>query len=396
MKVLVINAWSSSLKYQVFNMPQKETLAKWLIEKIGLDMSIVNYKAKWEKTVYEKPIKNHKEALNEAFKLLTEWETAIMNSIWEIEAVWHRVVHGWESFSDSVIINDTILKEIQACVEIAPLHNPANIEWIMACKALMNENVPQIAVFDTAFHQTMKPEVFLYAIPYEYYTKYKIRRYGFHGTSHKYVSTRAAEILWVDIHDHKMITCHIGSGASITAVKNGKSIDTTTGFTPVAWLVMGTRCGDLDPAIPNYIAKKEKLTWDEVETILNKKSGLLGLSCQSSDMRDIETWDAQCQLALDVYVNRIVKYIWAYTAEMWWVDSIIFTAWVGENWPIIRKKICEKLAYMWITLDEEKNAIRWEEVMISKDDSKVKVLVVPTEEELMIATDTYNLVSAVN
>lgn len=394
MKVLVINAWSSSLKYQVFEMPQKETLAKGLVEKIGLDMWIVNYKAKWEKLKLEMPIPNHKIALQEAFKLLTEWETAVIHDIKEIDAVWHRVVHGWEKFTDSVVINDNILKEINACTEIAPLHNPANIEWIMACKALMPD-IPQIAVFDTAFHQTMTPDVFLYAIPYEYYTKHKIRRYWFHGTSHRYVSKRAAEIMWVDINNHKMITCHIWSGASITAVKNGKSIDTTTGFTPLAWLVMGTRCGDIDPAIPNFIAKKEKLTWDEVETILNKKSWLLWISGQSSDMRDIETWDAQCQLALDIYVNRIVKYIWAYTAEMWWVDSIIFTAWVWENWPIIRKKICDRLTFLWITLDEEKNATRWQEIEISDENSKVKVLVVPTEEELMIATDTYELANAI-
>ncbi len=394
MKVLVINAWSSSLKYQVFEMPQKETLAKWLVEKIGLEMGIVNYKAKWEKIKLEMPIPNHKVALKEAFKLLTEWDTAVLRNIAEIDAVWHRVVHGWEKFSNSVIITDNILKEIEACIEIAPLHNPANIEWIMACKALM-PNVPQIAVFDTAFHQTMKPEAFLYALPYEYYTKHKIRRYGFHWTSHKYVSTRAAEIMWIDIHNHKMITCHIWSWASLTAVKNWESIDTSTWFTPVAWLVMWTRCGDIDPAIPNFIAKKENLTWDEVENIMNKKSGLLWISWQSSDMRDIETWDAQCQLALDIYINRIIKYIWAYIAEMWGVDSIIFTAWVWENWPLIRKKICDRLTYLWIKLDEEKNAIRWEEVQISTEDSPIKVLVVPTEEELMIATDTFNLVNAV-
>jgi len=294
MKILVINSWSSSLKYELFDMPSKSSLAKWLIEEI------------WQKN--KNNIQNHKEALNVALKALTSWKNAIISDIKDISAVWHRIVHGWENFSDSVLITEHILEEIKNCSELAPLHNPANIEWIIACQNIM-WNIPQIWVFDTAFHQDMDKENYLYAIPYEYYTKHKIRKYWFHGTSHKYVSHRACEILNTDINTQKVITCHIWNWASITAIKNWKVIDTSMWFTPLAWLVMWTRSGDIDPAIIWFLAKKEQLNTEQIDTILNKKSWLLWISEQSSDMREIETWDAQCQLALDIYINRIIKYI---------------------------------------------------------------------------------------
>jgi len=379
MKILVINSWSSSLKYELFDMPSKKSLARWMIEKIWLE---------WNTS-------NHKEALNMALKTLIDWENPTILDIKDIFAVWHRIVHGWENFSDSVLITEHILKEIKNCSELAPLHNPANIEWIIACQNIMWD-IPQIWVFDTAFHQDMDEENYLYAIPYKYYTKHKIRKYWFHGTSHKYVSHRACEILNTDINTQKIITCHIWNWASITAIKSWKVIDTSMWFTPLAWLVMWTRSGDIDPAIIWFLAKKEQLTTEEIDTILNKKSWLLWISEQSSDMREIETWDAQCQLALDVYINRIIKYIWSYIAIMWWLDTLVFTAWVWEKSPIIRKKILEKLSYLWIKINEENNNIRSKEIIISSKDSKITAIVVPTAEEMMIATDTYNLVNAIS
>ncbi|PID34543.1 MAG: acetate kinase [candidate division SR1 bacterium] len=310
----------------------------------------------------------------------------------EIHAVGHRVVHGGEKFSESVLVTDEIIKEIEDVSDLAPLHNPANLLGITACKDLMGEDTPQVAVFDTAFHQTMDPEYFLYAIPYEYYTKHKIRRYGFHGTSHKYVAHRTCEILKRDIQEQKIITCHLGNGASLAAVKDGKVIDTSMGFTPLAGIMMGTRSGDIDPSILEYLCKKENLTIEQATTILNKKSGLLGVSQQSSDMRDIEYGDKQAQLALDIYINRIVHFIGAYTALMGGLDAIVFTAGVGERGPLIREKVINRLNYMGIHIDEQANEKKAEEVIISTAGSKVTALVVPTEEELMIANDTYTIV----
>ncbi len=379
MKILVINSWSSSLKYELFDMPSKKSLARWMIEKIWL---------KWNTP-------DHKEALNIALKTLIDGENPTILDIKDISAVWHRIVHWWEKFSDSVLINEHILDEIKNCSELAPLHNPANIEWIIACQNIMWD-IPQIWVFDTAFHQDMDEENYLYAIPYKYYTKHKIRKYWFHGTSHKYVSQRSCEILNTDINTQKLITCHIWNWASITAIKDWKVVDTSMWFTPLAWLVMWTRSGDIDPAIVWFLAKKEQLTTEEIDTILNKKSWLLGVSEQSSDMREIETWDAQCQLALDIYINRIIKYIWSYIAIMWWLDTLVFTAWVWEKSPIIRKKILEKLSYLWIKINEENNNIKSKEIIISTDDSNITTIIVPTAEEMMIATDTYNLVNAIS
>ncbi len=394
MKILVLNSWSSSLKYELFDMPQKKSLAKWLIEKIGIKWWIISHKVKSNKIKLKKNFKSHSDALNQAINLLTNWELSIISKIDEIGAVWHRIVHGWEKFSDSVIITENILKEIKLCSDLAPLHNPANIQWILACKEIM-PNSPQIWVFDTAFHQSMWKESYLYAIPYEYYTKYKIRRYWFHWTSHKYVSHRACEILNTDINTQKIITCHIWNWASITAIKEWKVINTSMWFTPLAWLVMWTRSWDIDPAIINFLNQKEKITTKEINNILNKKSWLLWISWQSSDLRDIETGDAQCQLAFSIYINRIIEYIGSYIALMWWVDTIVFTAWAGEKSPIVRQKVVDKLSYLWIKLNTNNNNIKSKEILISTSDSKVNVIVIPTKEELMIATDTFNLINAI-
>ncbi len=367
MKILILNSGSSSLKYELFEMPQKKSLQKWNIEKIWI---------KWW-------TKNHKEAIKQ-----------VTSKIKNIDAIWHRIVHWWEKFSDSVIINNKILQEIKDCGDLAPLHNPANIEGILACQEIIPD-VPQVWVFDTAFHQTIPQENYIYAIPYKYYKKYWIRKYWFHGTSHKYVSHRACEILKKDINSQKIITCHIGNGVSITAIKDWSVVNTSMWFTPLAWLVMWTRSWDIDPAIIDFLSQKEGLTTQEINNILNKKSWLLWISWQSSDLRDIETGDSQCQLALNVYINRIIEYIGSYIALMWWVDMIILTAWVGEKSPIVRQKIVEKLWYLWIYLDEAQNNKKSEEVIISTKDSKIKILVIPTQEELMIAQDTYTLVNAI-
>ncbi|HRX64216.1 MAG TPA: acetate kinase [Candidatus Absconditabacterales bacterium] len=367
MKILILNSGSSSLKYELFEMPQKKSLQKGNIEKIGIKGGT----------------KNHKEAIKQ-----------VTSKIKNIDAIGHRIVHGGEKFSDSVIINNKILQEIKDCGDLAPLHNPANIEGILACQEIIPD-VPQVGVFDTAFHQTIPQENYIYAIPYKYYKKYGIRKYGFHGTSHKYVSHRACEILKKDINSQKIITCHIGNGVSITAIKDGSVVNTSMGFTPLAGLVMGTRSGDIDPAIIDFLSQKEGLTTQEINNILNKKSGLLGISGQSSDLRDIETGDSQCQLALNVYINRIIEYIGSYIALMGGVDMIILTAGVGEKSPIVRQKIVEKLGYLGIYLDEAQNNKKSEEVIISTKDSKIKILVIPTQEELMIAQDTYTLVNAI-
>lgn len=401
MKVLVINSGSSSIKYQLLEMDTEKVLAKGLVERIGIEGSRIIHRKNEEKYVIEKIIKNHEEGLKEVLDLLTSEDYKVISSLNEIDAVGHRVVHGGERFSSSVIIDKESLDAIEMMSFLAPLHNPANVMGIKAAMELL-PNVPQIAVFDTSFHQTMPKTSFLYAIPYEYYEKYKIRRYGFHGTSHKYVSRRAAEILGKDIKTLKIITSHIGNGASIAAVKNGESFDTSMGFTPLEGLVMGTRSGDIDPAIVSFLAQEEGLTAKEVVEILNNKSGVYGITKGfSSDMRDIEDkaleGDKVCRLALDIYEYRIAKYIGAYAAAMNGVDVIVFTAGVGENSPVTREEICEKyLTYLGVKIDKEKNNFKGLERVISTPDSKVEVLVVPTNEELMIARETKELVSTKN
>ncbi|PNR99978.1 acetate kinase [Petrotoga miotherma DSM 10691] len=401
MKVLVINSGSSSIKYQLLEMNTEKVLAKGLVERIGIEGSRIIHRKNEEKYVIEKVIKNHEEGLKEVLDLLTSEDYKVISSLNEIDAVGHRVVHGGERFSSSVIIDKESLDAIEMMSFLAPLHNPANVMGIKAAIELL-PNVPQIAVFDTSFHQTMPKTSFLYAIPYEYYEKYKIRRYGFHGTSHKYVSRRAAEILGKDIKTLKIITSHIGNGASIAAVKNGESFDTSMGFTPLEGLVMGTRSGDIDPAIVSFLAQEEGLTAKEVVEILNNKSGVYGITKGfSSDMRDIEDkaleGDKVCRLALDIYEYRIAKYIGAYAAAMNGVDVIVFTAGVGENSPVTREEICEKyLTYLGVKIDKEKNNFKGLERIISTPDSKVAVLVVPTNEELMIARETKELVSTKN
>jgi acetate kinase len=396
MKVLVINCGSSSLKYQVLDMTTEALLAKGLVERIGLDGSYMTHeKIGLDKVKLEAPMANHKDAIGHVLEALVNKDHGVVESMDEISAVGHRVVHAGEKYASSVMITDDVIAALEECVQLAPLHNPPNLLGIAACHELM-PNTPMVGVFDTAFHQTMPPESYIYAIPYEYYDKYKIRRYGFHGTSHKYVAERTADILGVNIEDLKIITCHLGNGASVTAIKRGKSIDTSMGFTPLEGLVMGTRSGDIDPAIVSFIREKENLAHGEATNILNKKSGVLGISGVSSDFRDLETAVAdgneRAALALKVFAHRVRHYIGAYIAEMNGVDAIVFTAGVGENDINMRDVICSELGNLGIKLDLVKNKVRGKEAIISRDDSKVKILLVPTNEELMIARDTYNIV----
>lgn len=392
MKVLVLNCGSSSLKYQLIDMSTENTLASGLCERIGIDGRI-KHKGKQE---YKAEVKmdNHQQAIKLVIDALTDANHGVISDIKEIEAVGHRVVHGGEYFAKSVVITDEVIKAIEDCIELAPLHNPANLMGIRACESLI-PGISQVAVFDTAFHQTMPEKSYLYAIPYELYEKHKIRRYGFHGTSHSFVSKRAAEILGKDIKDLKLITCHLGNGGSVTAIDGGKSIDTSMGFTPLEGLIMGTRSGDIDPAIVPYIMEKEGLNGKEVDELLNKKSGVLGLSCVSSDFRDIEDAAAEgnkkAQLALDAFHYRVAKYIGQYTCALNGVDAIIFTAGLGENAAESREEICNYLTWLGIDIDKEKNKSRGKEVTISVPESKIKVIVVPTNEELVIARDTKEL-----
>ena len=396
MKVLVINCGSSSLKYQVLDMTNETLLAKGLVERIGLNGSVLKHEKTnvEEKFIQETPMKDHKDAIANVMTALTDSIYGVIKDMSEISAVGHRVVHAGEKYAQSVLVDEKVIAALEECIELAPLHNPPNLLGIEACTALM-PGTPQVAVFDTAFHQTMPPESYIYAIPYEYYQKYGIRRYGFHGTSHKYVSERAADMLGVNIADLKLITCHLGNGASISAIKRGKCIDTSMGFTPLAGLAMGTRSGSIDPAIISFIADKEGLSADEVLDILNKKSGVLGISGLSSDFRDIgdgiAEGNARAQLALNVFAHRVRYYIGAYIAEMNGVDAIIFTAGVGENDIDARDIICSELGNLGIKLDLVKNKVRGKEAIISRDDSKVAILLIPTNEELMIARDTYEL-----
>lgn len=396
MKVFVINCGSSSLKYQLINMENEEVEAKGIVERIGISGSVLKHQTKnGEKVTIEGDMPTHKEALKSVIDALMHEKYGVIKDMKEINAVGHRVVHAGEKFACSVVITEEVINALKECIDLAPLHNPPNILGIEACQQLM-PGVPMVGVFDTAFHQTMPKEAYIYALPYELYEKYRVRRYGFHGTSHKYVSLRAADMLGKDIKELKIVTCHLGNGASVTAVKNGKSVDTSMGFTPLEGLAMGTRCGDIDPAIVKFISEKEKLDLNGVDKLLNKQSGVLGVSGVSSDFRDIEEAAAKgnerAKLALDIFAYRVRKYIGAYAAAMGGIDAIVFTAGLGENSPEMRALICEGLEFLGVEIDEEKNNVRGKEVDISKDGSKVRVLLIPTNEELMIARDTKELI----
>lgn len=397
MNILVINCGSSSLKFQLINSESEQCIAKGLCERIGIDGSQITYSpAGGEKEKTLTPMPDHTEAIRLVLEALTNPKTGVVKSLDEIGAVGHRLVHGGEKFASSTIITDEVIAAIEECNELAPLHNPANLIGIDACKKLM-PTTPMVGVFDTAFHQTMPEEAYLYGIPYDYYKNYKVRRYGFHGTSHAYVSKRTAEFLGKNYEDMKIIVCHLGNGASISAVKNGKCVDTSMGLTPLEGLIMGTRSGDIDPAIIEFIAHKEGKNIDEIMSMLNKQSGVLGVSDNlSSDFRDLEdgyfAGDVNATRALKAFSYRVAKYVGSYVAAMNGVDAIAFTAGVGENGPIIRVMICEYLGYLGIKLDEEANNKRGLDIAISTPDSKTTVLVIPTNEELSIARETARLV----
>ena len=396
MNVLVINCGSSSLKFQLINSDSEEVLAKGLCERIGIDGSLTYQPQGGEKTKTDKAMPTHTEAIQFVIDALTDDKTGVVKSLDEIGAVGHRVVHGGEKFASSVVITDEVMKAIEECNDLAPLHNPANLIGINACQKLM-PGTPMVAVFDTAFHQTMPEEAYMYGLPYEYYEKYKVRRYGFHGTSHDFVSKRAAEILGKDRKDLKIIVCHLGNGASVSAVKYGESVDTSMGLTPLEGLIMGTRSGDLDPAIISFLAEKEGMTASQVIDVCNKKSGVLGLSDgYSSDFRDLvqasETGNEQAKHALEAYAYRVGKYIGAYAAAMNGVDVIAFTAGVGENNAEVRAMIGEYIGYLGTNIDAERNKVRGEEIILSDEGSKVVTMVVPTNEELAIARETVRLV----
>lgn len=397
MNILVINCGSSSLKYQLLDPETEQTSAKGLVERIGMPGAVLTHrKTGGEKEIITAEIPNHTVAIQLVLDALVNPEYGVLKDLNEIEAVGHRVVHGGEKFAQSVLIDDKVLKAIEECVELAPLHNPPNIAGIEACQNLM-PGVPQVAVFDTAFHQTMPPYAYIYGLPYEMYEKYKIRKYGFHGTSHKYVSQRAAVLLNRPLEDLKLISCHLGNGSSITAIEGGKSVETSMGFTPLEGLMMGTRSGDLDPAIVSYIQQKEDLTSKRVNDFLNKKCGVLGVSGVSSDFRDIEAeaekGDYRAQLALDVFAHDVKKYIGSYAAVLNGADAIIFTAGLGENSASMRESIVGGLSYLGVEIDPEKNNTRGKEIDISTENASCRVLVIPTNEELMIAMDTYGIVS---
>ena len=397
MKILVINCGSSSLKYQILEMTTETLLCKGLVEKIGITGSTITHEKIGEnKLVLEYAMKDHKDAIEQVLQVIRDKEYGVVKSMDEIGAVGHRIGHGGERYNRSVIVTDDVIKAITDCIPLAPLHNPANLLGISACQSLM-PGTPNVAVFDTAFHQTMPPESYIYAIPYEYCKKYGIRRYGFHGTSHKYVAEKASQMLNINLDDLKIITCHLGNGASVSAIKRGKCIDTSMGFTPLEGLVMGTRSGDIDPAIVTYIREKENLPQGKVNEILNKRSGMLGISGVSSDFRDIEAAVAEgnerAALALKVFAHKVKFYIGAYIAEMNGVDAIVFTAGVGENDVTMRELICNEMGNLGIKLDLVKNKVRGKETIISMEDSKVKILLIPTNEELMIARDALKLVT---
>ncbi|MDD6611014.1 MAG: acetate kinase [Clostridiales bacterium] len=397
MNVLVINAGSSSLKYQLFDMDTKGVLAKGLCERIGIDGRLTHTNPKKEdKYKADVPMKDHADAIRAVINILIDKEWGVIESMSEIDAVGHRVVHGGEYFADSVLIDESVIDAIDACIPLAPLHNTPNLIGIDACKNVMGENVPQVAVFDTAFHQTMPPVDYIYSIPYEFYQKYKIRRYGFHGTSHKYVAQQASEMLGIPLEHLRIITCHLGNGSSVTAIKGGKSIDTSMGFTPLAGLPMGTRSGDIDPAIISFLCEHENKSAEEMLEVMNKKSGVLGVSGVSSDFRDLDNaineGNDRAKLAKDIFINSVKKLIGAYIAEMGGVDAVVFTAGVGENDRSVRWDVCEHMEYLGIKVDPEKNKYRGRQMDISVDYARVRVLVIPTNEELVIAEDTKRLV----
>ena len=397
MKVLVLNCGSSSIKYKLYDMTTKEVMAQGGIEKLGLPDSFLKFTlADGSKKIIEKNMPEHTVGVELILEVLTNAEYGCIKSLEEIDAVGHRLVHGGEKFNTSVVITPEVIKQMEACTDLAPLHNPANLKGVAAITKIL-PNVPQVGVFDTAFHQTMPAHAYMYALPYEYYEKYGVRRYGFHGTSHRYVSRRACEFLGLDYENTKVITAHIGGGGSITAVKNGKSIDTSMGLTPVEGLVMGTRCGDVDLGAMTYLMEKEGLDAAGVNAVINKKSGVMGVSGVSSDMRDIEAAIAagneRAKLALDMFEYRLLKYIGAYTAALNGVDVLVFTGGIGENQMQTRDYICRGLEYLGVKYDAELNSkTRGEEIEISTPDSKVRVVVIPTDEELTIASDTVALV----
>ena len=395
MNVLVINCGSSSLKYQLIDSDTEAVLAKGLCERIGIDGRLVYQKAGNDKEITEASMPTHKEAIQMVLEALTNEKTGAIKSLAEVNAIGHRIVHGGEKFASSAIITDEMIKAVEECNDLAPLHNPANLIGIRVCSELM-PNVPQVGVFDTAFHQTMPAKAYLYGLPIEYYKNYKVRRYGFHGTSHSFVSKRAVEFLGLDKDNSKVIVCHLGNGSSISAVQNGKCVDTTMGLTPLEGVVMGTRSGSIDPAIVEYIAKKETLDLAGVMNVLNKKSGLQGMSGVSSDMRDLRAAAAEgnedAKNAIEVLCYGIAKYVGGYVAAMNGVDAIVFTAGIGENVGMIREKVCSYLGFLGVTIDAKANEAMGEEVVISGADSKVKVAVIPTNEELAICRDTVALV----
>jgi acetate kinase len=395
MKILVINCGSSSLKYQLINMENEMSLAQGLVERIGNEGSVLTQKVEGrEKYIIKQGMKDHKDAIQLVLKTLVDDTNGVINSVEEIAAVGHRVVHGGEFYSSSVLIDEKVMQALEECSKLAPLHNPPNIIGINACKALM-PSTPMVAVFDTAFHQTMPEHAYIYPLPYELYEKNKIRKYGFHGTSHKYVSQVAAEMMDKDIKDLKIVSCHLGNGASIAAIKGGKSIETSMGFTPLAGLAMGTRAGDIDPAIITFMMEELNLSAHEVMDVVNKKSGVLGISGLSSDFRDL--WAAsetnkRAQLALDVFHYKIRTFICSYAGALGGVDCIIFTAGIGENSSKAREACCAELEFLGVKIDKEKNNVAGKAVDVSAADSKVKILVIPTNEELMIARDTKEIV----
>ncbi|MDE7156205.1 MAG: acetate kinase [Muribaculaceae bacterium] len=399
MKILVLNCGSSSVKYKLIDMSNDKTLAEGGVEKVGMHGTFLKFKqADGSKEIIELGKADHKESVMAILKNLTDPKVGCIKSFDEIEAVGHRLVHGGQKFSSSVLINQEVLDKVKECYPLAPLHNPANVIGVEAVEAIL-PNVPQVGVFDTAFHQTMPAKSFMYPIPYKFYLEDEVLRYGFHGTSHRYVSARVCEILGCDINTKKIITCHIGNGGSITAVLNGKSVDTSMGLTPTEGLMMGTRVGDVDPGVLTFLMKKHNFTADDIQRIINKESGVFGITEKSSDMRDLEdavnNGDERAILALEMYEQRIIKYIGAYAAEMGGVDIIVFTGGVGENQTGLRADVCRPLSFMGVKIDEALNAkIRGTETVISTPDSQVKVVVVPTDEELTIARDTRDIVNA--
>ncbi len=398
MNILVMNCGSSSLKYQLINMDKEEVLAKGICERIGIDDSRLKQTSlDGNKVIVNGDMPDHTHAVQYVIDALTSKEHGVINSMSEINAVGHRIVHGGEEFSGSVLINDDVIEAVKKCSDLAPLHNPANLIGIAACEKLI-PNIPMVGVFDTAFHQTMPKKAYLYGLPYDYYEKHKLRRYGFHGTSHKYVANRTAEMLGRDIKDMKIVVCHLGNGASICAVDRGVSVDTSMGLTPLEGLIMGTRSGDVDPAIIQFLANKENMSISEVMDVLNKKSGVLGLSNLSSDFRDLENAvdeeNEQAKLTMDVFCYRVAKYVGSYAAAMNGIDAVAFTAGLGENNHHVRRDVCSYLTYLGVSVDQEKNKCREIERDFSNPDAKVKSLVIPTDEELMIAKETLKIVRA--